>query len=82
MGPLTIAYAAWVRRVLLGVLSRLAQRLVYPVCGVAAHARHPVGVAIAGTLYAGVPQQVLNVLRVRAASEQDREGALPLLIPL
>ena len=38
-------------------------------------------VAVKGELYAGVPQQVLDVLRMRATSEQDCEGAMPLLIP-
>jgi hypothetical protein len=40
-----------------------------------------VRVAFEGELYAGVSQQVLDVLRVRATSDQDCEGAMPLLIP-
>jgi hypothetical protein len=41
-----------------------------------------VRVAIEGTLYAGVAEEVLDVLRVRASRDQDREAAMPLLTPL
>jgi hypothetical protein len=40
------------------------------------------GVAVEGELYAGVPREVLDVLRVRATGEQDREAAMLLLTPL
>ncbi len=39
-------------------------------------------IAVEGKLYAGVLGEVLDVLRVRASSEQDSGGAMPLLIPL
>jgi hypothetical protein len=40
-----------------------------------------VRVPIEAMLYAGVPGEVLDVLWVRSLGEQDREGAMPLLIP-
>ena len=72
-----MAYATWVRRVLLGVLSRLAQRLVHPFCGSSAHRGYPVRVAVKGELNAGVPEEVLNVLRVRATREQQGSARMP-----
>jgi hypothetical protein len=47
-----------------------------------AHGRRLVRVAVRGKLYAGVPWEVLDVLRVCATREHDREAAVPLLIPL
>jgi hypothetical protein len=44
----------------------LAQCLVYPFSGVAAHARHPVRVAVKSNGYAGVPQKMLNQRRMNA----------------
>jgi hypothetical protein len=41
-------------------------------------ARYPVSIALKGKLYAGVTKQVLNVLGVRATSEQDHEAAMRL----
>jgi hypothetical protein len=41
-----------------------------------------VRVAVEGKLYGGMPGKVLDILRMRAASKQDREGAMLLLIPL
>jgi hypothetical protein len=41
-----------------------------------------VGIAVKGKLYAGVPGEMLDVLRVRSTGKQDREAAMPLLIPL
>jgi hypothetical protein len=38
-------------------------------------------VAVEGRLYAGVPGEVLNVLRVGATSEQDREAGVPEIVP-
>jgi hypothetical protein len=49
----------------------------HPFGGVAAHRGHPVRVPIEDELNAGVPGEVLDVLRVRAASEQGHEGAVP-----
>jgi hypothetical protein len=37
--------------------------------------------AVEGQLYAGVPGEVLNVLRVGATSEQDREAGVPQIVP-
>jgi hypothetical protein len=47
-------------------LGRLAQRLIYPFCGSPSHRGYPVGVAVEGKLDAGVPSEVLDVLRRRA----------------
>ena len=60
----------------------LGQRLARPVGGVAAHRGPLVGVAVKGKLDAGVPREVLGVLRMYATTEQDREAAVPLLTPL
>ena len=39
-------------------------------------------VAVEGELYGGVSGEMLDVLGVRTASEQDREAAMRLLTPL
>jgi hypothetical protein len=41
-----------------------------------------VGVPIKGKLDRSVSGKVLDILRVRAASEQDREAATPILRPV
>jgi hypothetical protein len=41
-----------------------------------------VRVAIKDKLDAGVAEEVLDVVQMRATSEQDREAAMPLLTPL
>jgi hypothetical protein len=40
-----------------------------------------VRVSIESELYGGVTSEVLDVLRVRAAREQDREAAMPQIVP-
>src|SRR5215210_7283702 len=60
---------------------RLAQGLIHPVGSIAAHRGHPVGVAVKGKLYGGVTGEVLDVLRVHAAGEQDREAGVPDIVP-
>src|SRR5215213_4962537 len=62
-------------------MDRLAQRLVYPVCGVAAHARHPVGVAVEGKLHGGMSQRLLHVGGVGAASQQQGCVGVPEIMP-
>jgi hypothetical protein len=54
------------------------ERLVHGARGVLANSRHPVRVAVEGELYAGVSQQVLDVLGVRATSEHHREEPMRL----
>src|SRR5215212_9091564 len=60
---------------------RLAQSLIHPVGSIAAHGGHPVGVSVEGQLYRGVTGEVLDVLRVHAVGEQDREAGVPEIVP-
>ncbi len=39
------------------------------------------GVAVEGELHGGVAGEVLDVLRVHAAGEQDREASVPQIVP-
>ncbi len=56
----------------------LSKDFVHPFGGMSARARYPVGVAVKDKVYAGVPGGVLNVVGVRATSEQDHEAAMRL----
>ena len=59
----------------------LSQCFVYPVGGVAAHAGHPVRVAVEGQLHAGVSERLLHVGRVRPPREQEGSVSVPEIMP-
>jgi hypothetical protein len=56
----------------------LAQGLVHPLGGVAAHARYPVRVAVERHGDRGVAEQVLDEPGARITREQDREAPMRL----
>src|SRR5918994_154665 len=54
----------------------LVQSSIHAVGDVPSHRVYPVGVAIKGTVHRGVSREVLDVLQVSAASEQNREAGM------
>src|SRR5215203_1339620 len=59
----------------------LSQCFVYPVGGVAAHAGHPVRVAVEGQLHAGVSERLLHVGRMHPPREQEGSVSVPDIVP-
>ena len=59
----------------------LVERLIHCACGVSAHGRHPVRVAVEGELYAGVPREVLDELGMHTSTEKQREARVPEAVP-
>jgi hypothetical protein len=59
----------------------LAQRLVHPFGGVAAHARYPVRVAVESYGDRGVAKQMLDELRMCTTREQQGGAGVPEVVP-
>jgi hypothetical protein len=66
---------------LIGRVVAVFESVVHRARGVLSRRRHPVRVAVEGKLYRAVAEKLLDVLRVRAAREQEGGACEPEIVP-